>query len=218
MKCPRCGARIRDDALECSSCGIWLDDVPETPLPSNKPLLIAMAVVLTALLIVTFLAFTGKFSDQKQTPVAAAAETEAVTTSEAELAAPTATIAPTPTAEPTASPTPTPTPAPTETPAPTATPTPAALPGHYILPGSDSRYLDESELEGLSDRDLMLARNEIFARHGFIFSTDWLQGYFLTQGWYRGTTTASQFDAGVFNSFERANVDLILRVEAEREG
>ena len=49
MKCPRCGARNRDDAVQCRSCGIWLGDVPETAEPSNKPLIIAMAVVLTAL-------------------------------------------------------------------------------------------------------------------------------------------------------------------------
>ena len=65
---------------------------------------------------------------------------------------------------------------------------------------------------------LRLIRNEIFARHGFIFTTQWIQGYFLTQGWYRGTTPANQFDSSVFNSYERANIDLILRIEAERAG
>ena len=78
--------------------------------------------------------------------------------------------------------------------------------------------LSESELENLGERELMLARNEIFARHGFIFTTQWIQGYFLTQGWYRGTVPANQFDSSVFNSYERANIDLILRVEAERAG
>ncbi|MBQ6403695.1 MAG: YARHG domain-containing protein, partial [Oscillospiraceae bacterium] len=85
-------------------------------------------------------------------------------------------------------------------------------------PDSNSRVHSEAGLEGLSDRELMLARNEIFAHHGFIFTTQWSQGYFLTQGWYRGTTPASQFDSSVFNSYERANVDLILRIEAERAG
>ena len=219
MKCPRCGAHIRDDAAQCRSCGIWLDDVPETAEPSNKPLLIAMAVVLTALLVITFLAFTGKFSEQRKQALAAATPSP-----EAEkTAAVTATSAPTPlyteklsfdpSAQPSASPSLSPSAAPETTP----TPVPSAA-GHYVIPGSDSRYLTETELSGLSDRDLMLARNEIFARHGFIFSTDWLQGYFLTQSWYKGTATAAQFDAEVFNAFERANVDLILRVEAEREG
>ena len=220
LKCPRCGSRIPDNAVRCGSCGIWLDDVPEMPLPSNKPLIIAMAAVLTALLVVTFLAFTGKFSEKRELPTAAATptpETEeaaAVTPPPTAIALPTETPLTTPTPEPSAAPEPTPTPAPEATPTPNST----ALQGHYVIPGSDSRYLTEGELESLSDRDLMLARNEIFARRGFIFSTQWLQGYFLTQSWYQGTTTASQFDAGVFNAYERANIDLILRVEAEREG
>lgn len=222
MKCPRCGAHIRDDAAQCRSCGIWLDDVPETAEPSNKPLIIAMAVVLTALLVLTFLAFTGRFSEQRNQAVAAATPTPETETAIEQTAAatpsPAASTAPTPLySEPLSF---DPSAQPTLTPSPEATPTPisTALQEHYVIPGSDSRYLSEGELAGLSDRDLMLARNEIFARHGFIFSTDWLQGYFLTQGWYRGTVTAAQFDAGVFNAFERANVDLILRVEAEREG
>ena len=125
-------------------------------------------------------------------------------------------ITPEPTA--TAAPaTPAPTPVPTPTPEPTPTP-PAPTGGTYILPDSDSRMLTEADLENLGERELMRARNEIFARHGFIFTTQWIQGYFLTQGWYRGTTPANQFDSSVFNSYERANIDLILRIEAERAG
>ena len=224
MKCPRCGARIRDDAAECPACGIWLDDLPETAEPSNKPLLIAMALVLTALLVITFLAFTGKFSEQRKAALAAATPTPEAEETAAVTAAPAPSSVPTPLSteplsfDPSAQPTASPSPSASAAPEPTPTPNSTALQGHYVIPGSDSRYLTETELADLSDRDLMLARNEIFARHGFIFSTDWLQGYFLTQSWYKGTATAAQFDADVFNAFERANVDLILRVEAEREG
>lgn len=222
MKCPRCGARNRDDAVQCRSCGIWLDELPETAEPSNKPLIIAMAVVLTVLLVITFLAFTGKFSEQRREMLAAATPTPEAEETAAVTAAPEASAAPTPlyteplSFDPSAQPTVSPSAQPEATPSPT--PISTALQEHYVIPGSDSRYLSEGELAGLSDRDLMLARNEIFARRGFIFSTQWLQGYFLTQSWYQGTTTASQFDAGVFNAYERANIDLILRVEAEREG
>ena len=171
-----------------------------------------MIAIVLALLVVTFLAFTGKFSphDDEPEPAAAATMTPEQTEPPAEATA-------VPTAEPTAEPTAAPTPVPTPTPEPTPTP-PAPTGGTYILPDSNSRMLSESELEGLGERELMLARNEIFARHGFIFTTQWIQGYFLTQGWYRGTTPANQFDSSVFNSYERANIDLILRVEAERAG
>ena len=209
MRCPRCGNNVSDAESFCPYCGEQMTD--DVIAKSNKPLLIAMIAIVLALLVVTFLAFTGKLGphDDEPEPVAAATMTPELETPETvPTTAPTAEV----TAEPTAEPTPTPVPTPTPTPEPTPTG------GTYILPDSNSRVLSEAELEGLSERELMLARNEIFARHGFIFTTQWIQGYFLTQGWYRGTTPASQFDSSVFNSYERANVDLILRIEAERAG
>ena len=41
----------------------------------------------------------------------------------------------------------------------------------YILPDSDSRYYSASELAGLTDEQLVLARNEIYARHAPIACT-----------------------------------------------
>ena len=35
----------------------------------------------------------------------------------------------------------------------------------YIIYDSDSRYIDDSDLDALSQTDVQLARNEIFARH-----------------------------------------------------
>ena len=211
MRCPRCGKTVYDQDAYCPVCGARLAS-DEAVLQSNKPLLIAMIAVVLVLLVVTFLAFTGKLGphDPEPEPVAAAtAAPEEASSAPAPSAAPTAesTAAPTLTPQPTATPTSTPSP----------TPTPAAG-GIYILPDSNSRMLSEEELEPLDERALMLARNEIFARHGFIFTTQWLQGYFLTQGWYRATTPAAQFDSSVFNAYERANIDLILRIEAERAG
>ena len=223
MKCPTCGGRVSASDAFCPHCGqpFLLEEEAETAVSGNKPLLIALAVILTALLVVTFLAFTGKLGKQDSSiaPVAAATaapeETAAVAASVPTMT-PAPTIAPTP--SPTLSPTPTPTPTPSPTPAPTASPSPAAEAGRYILPESNTRYYSEDELAELSDRDLLLARNEIFARHGFIFTTDWIQGYFLTQSWYEGTTPAQRFNADVFNAVERANIALIQRVEAERMG
>lgn len=44
----------------------------------------------------------------------------------------------------------------------------------YILFNSDSIMLTETDLEFLSDRELELARNEIYARHGRKFNTDYI--------------------------------------------
>lgn len=211
MRCPRCGAAVSGQESFCPRCGQRLA-AEEAVVQSNKPLLIAMIAVVLVLLVVTFLAFTGKLGprDPEPEPVAAATMTpETETPAVLPSALPMAETTPAPTL----------TPQPTATPAPTPSPTPTpAMGGVYILPDSNSRMLSEADLESLGERELMLARNEIFARHGFIFTTQWIQGYFLTQGWYRGTTPAAQFDSSVFNSYERANIDLILRVEAERAG
>lgn len=212
MKCPNCGARVPEGRASCPDCGLRLE-YETAAMASNKPLIIVLMVILAALLVVTFLAITGKLGKQDADSIPTAAATAEIETEAPAEPTPGAVISVS-----TATPEPTATPAPTEPPQPTETPAPAALSGHFILPESNSRLLTEEDLEGLSERELMLARNEIFARHGFIFSTQWIQGYFLTQDWYHGTMTAEQFDGGVFNVYERGNIDLILRVEAERAG
>ena len=46
------------------------------------------------------------------------------------------------------------------------------------------------DLLHFSASDLRLMRNEIYARHGYIFNDQNLQGYFSSQPWYRpGATT-----------------------------
>lgn len=48
----------------------------------------------------------------------------------------------------------------------------------YILPESASRLLTEADLENLTQEDLRIARNEIYARHGRKFLDEGLQEYF----------------------------------------
>lgn len=88
--------------------------------------------------------------------------------------------------------------------------------GAYILPESDSRYCTEAELAGMDLHDLYLARNEIFARHGRLFSNQDLQAYFDEQPWYEGTVAPGDFDEAVFNDYERENAKLMLEVEQSR--
>lgn len=81
--------------------------------------------------------------------------------------------------------------------------------GEYILPDSDSRILTESDLEALDQDKLNLALNEIFARHGRIFSDPEIKSYFESKSWYNGTVSADDFDESVFNSHEIYNINLI---------
>lgn len=91
----------------------------------------------------------------------------------------------------------------------------------YILPDSASRYLDDEDLEDLSWKELCLARNEIYARHGRIFATAQIAQYFESQDWYEGTVPGATFDANTgayLNQYENANADFILSYERTHFG
>ncbi|MCG6534398.1 MAG: caspase family protein, partial [Syntrophales bacterium LBB04] len=61
---------------------------------------------------------------------------------------------------------------------------PSSVSGHskWLFPDSKSRYLTETDLRGLSLDQLWVARNEIFARNGFIFKTDKGRDYVRSLG------------------------------------
>ncbi len=88
--------------------------------------------------------------------------------------------------------------------------------GTYVLPESNSRYYSREEIAGMSDYQLLIARNEIYARHGRKFHDSALQAYFNSQSWYHGTVDPDSFSTSVFNSYERSNVDTIVNEENSR--
>lgn len=85
----------------------------------------------------------------------------------------------------------------------------------YILPDSSSRYIDKSELVGLSQWELRIAINEIYARHGRKFGDSALQSYFDSKDWYTGYIEASDFSDAVFNTYEEQNIKTLAAYERE---
>lgn len=85
----------------------------------------------------------------------------------------------------------------------------ASASGDYILPDSNKRLLTDDDLEGLSANELMLARNEIYARHGRKFVDEQIQTYFDSKSWYKGTVEAAAFDTSVLSDIERKNISFI---------
>lgn len=83
----------------------------------------------------------------------------------------------------------------------------------YIFPDSDSRYLSDDEVRNVEAEQLMLGRNEIYARHGYIFQDADIQAYFESTSWYQGTVTGEKFDDSVFNDYEKGNLEYIVCVE-----
>ena len=54
----------------------------------------------------------------------------------------------------------------------------------YIFSDSDTSYLSDYDLQDLDKNTLALARNEIFARHGYVFGEEPFVTYFNNKTWY----------------------------------
>ena len=90
-------------------------------------------------------------------------------------------------------------------------------PVDYGLPvfDSDTRYYTREEMRQISWTPELTAvfRNEIYARHGYIFKNDIWNDFFSTYIWYSGIYPADKFDAGVFNEYEKENLKLAVEME-----
>lgn len=75
-------------------------------------------------------------------------------------------------------------------------------------PFTSTRYLDPSELYGMGAWDLKIMRNEIYARHGYIFQTEDMRNYFNSQSWYTPVTRNVKL-----SKIEEYNVQLIKEFE-----
>ena len=83
----------------------------------------------------------------------------------------------------------------------------------YVLPDSNSRVIPMEELIGMSSSDLLIARNEIYARHGCIFEMEVLRQHFRNCAWYSPRTPSTEFDDDTLSETETENVQRILSVE-----
>lgn len=84
---------------------------------------------------------------------------------------------------------------------------------NYILPDSATSYQCYTDLQNLSPEALTLASQEIYARHGKIFSDPHLQAYFEARSWY-----TPQNSPVSLNLYEHANVELIRVYQAKQDG
>lgn len=78
------------------------------------------------------------------------------------------------------------------------------------FPQASQRLITTSELSGMSKKDLKIMRNEIFARHGYIFKSADMKSYFSQQKWYQ-----AQFGdvTSMLSQIEKQNVELIKKYE-----
>ncbi|MBR2256979.1 MAG: YARHG domain-containing protein [Blautia sp.] len=86
----------------------------------------------------------------------------------------------------------------------------------YLFPEADSRYIAWNEVSSLTQQAVCYAKNEIYARHGRKFKSVELQQYFASKSWYNPTIEPELFPESVFNSYERANIDLLVQEERRK--
>jgi hypothetical protein len=83
-----------------------------------------------------------------------------------------------------------------------------------IAPGDmelfENKLIAESLLHGLSLHELRLLRNEVYARHGRVFRTVWLEQYFGSQPWY---DPKDDFKDEDLTGPDKTNVETIVAYE-----
>ena len=93
-------------------------------------------------------------------------------------------------------------------------PQPVYYSSDFIFQQSSTEYLSQSQVSRLSDYQLGIARNEIYARHGYIFKLDRFKSYFESQSWY--IPRYSDASSISLNEIETYNVALIKAEEDSR--
>lgn len=83
----------------------------------------------------------------------------------------------------------------------------------YVLPSGSICGLTKEVLADMSDNQLWIAKNEIYARHGRRFQNEYLQNYFNRCSWYEGTVEPEQFDEAVLSQLERDNLKMLVAAE-----
>jgi YARHG domain len=84
----------------------------------------------------------------------------------------------------------------------------ALAPGDMEL--FENKLISEAMLRGLSLHELRLLRNEIYARHGRIFKTMWIQQYFGGQPWY---DPKEDFKDEEISGSDKTNIETIVAYE-----
>ena len=87
----------------------------------------------------------------------------------------------------------------------------------YSSGALNTSYLSRDEVSEMSNSELNMALNEIYARRGRIFTNPDLNAYFRSQDWYTPKYTAEEFANNVvFNDYEENNINLLLNEQSDR--
>lgn len=83
----------------------------------------------------------------------------------------------------------------------------------FLFP-SDSVLITEEELEKLDDKTVELIKNEIYARHGYIFTNRALKKYFESFNWYEPN---EEYSPNLLNQTEKTNLKTIKKFQSREK-
>ena len=83
-----------------------------------------------------------------------------------------------------------------------------------LFPQTAERYFTAEDFADCPEDILVLAKNEIYARHGRMFLDREIYKYFLTRTWYEPTYAPEEFDESCLNEYEKANIELLVSLGA----
>ena len=76
-------------------------------------------------------------------------------------------------------------------------------------------FLTKEDLDGKSKWELVIMRNEVFARHGRRFKRLDIQEYFNNQSWYKPIYLPENFPSYLLSEIQINNVKFIIKREKE---
>lgn len=88
--------------------------------------------------------------------------------------------------------------------------TPPGMNLQYILPESAERVYSVDELAYLSDDEIQMAINEIYARHGRKFDDESVQDFFNSKSWYYGNIEPEDFSDSILSEVENENLQILI--------
>ena len=74
---------------------------------------------------------------------------------------------------------------------------------------TDMKIYQKQDFDQVPPLIIHLAKNEIYARHGYIFKSEDLNNYFKGQIWYEPSVSPENFKDSLFNKNEQANLKLL---------
>lgn len=230
MYCKNCGARLRDGAEFCDACGSHVQQTtprphrepnysePARPPRNNNGIIIAVIILIAVVAVAAIVCFTVLTRGKQQAQLAAIQQEQSsqmTTQQQTEPASDSAKTDDTTFEE-------------TEKSGNTTIHNnyyyydthhreddyyDNVASSDYLWP-TDTEYISSSDLSGLGQDTVAAIRNEIYARHGYAFTTSRWQDYFSSKTWYvRDQSCTESTVTARLNSVEKANVNTIVAYE-----